>query len=138
MEQLRCGQIIIFHIKNKIYDYAVTSRFLCSRGPYPNDQIFKALGLNSYKFCSNSYGYEPDGGVWPSIRDRDYAALTRVVEALFPYCDDVTVDDKVVYSSSGESISIKSDSSASSKLESSDIIDFESIVQKPKIKLIFI
>ena len=137
MEQLRCGQIIIFHIKNKIYDYAVTSRFLCSRGPYPNDQIFKDLGLNSYKFCSNSYGYEPDGGAWPSIRDRDYAALTRVVEALFPYCDDVTVDDKVVYSSSGESISIKLDSSASSKPESS-IIDFESIVQIPKIKLIFI
>ena len=139
MEQLKEGQIIIFHIKSKIYNYAVTSCSLCSIDLYPSDQIFKDLGLDSYKFCSNSYGYEPNSGTWPSIRDRDYAALTRVVEALFSYCDDIIVDDKVVYFSSGESISIKSASSTfSSKSESSDIIDFESIVQTPKIKLTFI
>ena len=139
MEQLKGGQIIIFHIKNKIYDYAVTSRFLCSRGPYPNDQIFKDLGLNKINFCSDCYGYDPYDGDWPESKLNDFTALTRAVEALFPYCDEVTVDGNIVYSKSEKIIFKEPESSiSSSKSESSDIIDFESIVQTTKIKLTFI
>ena len=129
MEQLKKGQIVIFHIKSKIYTYVVVSCFLCSRDPHPNNKIFKDLGLDSYKFCSNFYGYEPDIGDWPSSRNKDYAALTRVVEALFPYCDEVIVDGNIVYSKSEKTIFKEPESSiSSSKSESSDIIDFESIV----------
>ena len=62
-----------------------------------------------------------------------------IIEALFPYCDKVTVDGNIVYSKSEKTIFKESESSiSSSKLESSNIIDFESIVKNPKIKLIFI
>ena len=139
MEQLKEGQRIVFTIKDKIYTYEVFSSYLRSRDPHPNDQIFKDLELDPYKFCSDCYGYEPNNGAWPTSKNKDYAALTRVVEALFPYCDKVTVDENIVYSKSENTISTEIETSIySSKLESSDIIDFESIVQTPKIKLTFI
>ena len=139
MEQLREGQIIVFTIKDKIYTYEVFSSYLCNRDPHPNDQIFKDLELDPYKFCSDCYGYEPNNGAWPTSKNTDYAALTRVIEALFPYCDKVTVDGNIVYSKSEKTIFKESKSSiSSSKLESSDIIDFESIVKSQTIKLNFI
>ena len=139
MEQLKNGQKIIFTIKDKNYIYIVFSQYLSNQGSNYNDQIFKDLKLDKYKFCSNYYDYEPGYGDWPESKNRDYIALTKIVEALFPYCDKVTVDGKVVYSKSEKTISTESESSIfSSKSESSDIIDFESIVQIPKIKLIFI
>ena len=139
MKQLNLGYKIIFTIKDKNYIYTVYSQFLCSRSSDYNDQIFKDLKLDKFKFCSDCYGYEPGRGDWPESKNRDYAALTRVVEALFPYCDKVTVDGNIVYSKSEKTIFKEPESSiSSSKSESSDIIDFESIVQIPKIKLIFI
>ena len=144
MEQLKYGQKVVFTIKDKIYTYEVFSSYLSSRDPHPNDQIFKDLELDPYKFCSDCYNYEADCGAWPTSKNKDYAALTRVVEALFPYCNKVTVNDKVIYSLSKKPafeevpVPFFEVESYSSKSESSDIIDFESIVQTPKIKLTFI
>ena len=139
MEQLNSGYKIIFTIKDKNYIYTVYSQHLCIKGSGYNDQIFTDLKLDKFKFCSDCYGYEPGKGDWPESKNRDYTALTRVVEALFPYCNEVTVNDEIVYSKSEKTIFKESESSiSSSKLESSDIIDFESIVKNPKIKLTFI
>ena len=112
MEQLREGQKIIFTIKDKI------------------DKV---------KFANSAYGYTSGNGNWPESKMADFAALTRLVETLFRYCDEVTVDGNIVYSKSGKAIFKEPESSiSSSKSESSDIIDFESIVQTSKIKLVFI
>ena len=139
MEQLNSGDKIIFTIKDRNYIYTVYSQYLNNKGSYYNDQIFKDLKLDKYKFFSNCYGYEPGKGDWPESKNEDYFALTKVVEALFPYCDEVTVNNKIVYSKSKNTIFKKSESSISSfKLESSDTIDFESIIQTTKIKLTFI
>ena len=139
MEQLKEKQKVVFTTEYKIYTYIVYSSYLSSTGPYSNGQMFIDLGLNRYKFCSDCYGYEINSGSWPESESGDYAALTRAVEALFPYCDKVTVDGNIVYSKSEKNIFKEPESSiSSSKSESSDIIDFESIVQTPKIKLIFI
>ena len=140
MEQLKMGQEIIFTIKDKNYIYTVYPKHLSIKNlEYNNDQIFKDLKLDKYKFFSNCYGYEPGVGSWPESKNEDYFALTKVVEALFPYCDEVTVNNKIVYSSSKKNLFIKSEFSISySKLESSDTIDFESIIQITKIKLTFI
>lgn len=139
MKQLNLGYKIIFTIKDKNYIYTVYSQYLCSRSSDYNDQIFKDLKLDKFKFCSDCYGYEPGRGDWPESKNRDYAALTRIVEALFPYCDEVTVNNEVVYSKSEKTIFKKSESSISCfKSESSDIIDFESIVKNQKIKFTFI
>ena len=139
MKQLNSGDKIIFTIKNKNYIYTVYPQYLCIKSSGYNDQIFKDLKLDKFKFCYDYYGYEPDKGDWPESKNEDYIALTRVVEALFPYCDEVTINNKIVYSLSKKDLFIKSESSiSSSKSESSDIIDFEFIVKNPKIKLTFI
>ena len=139
MENLKEWQKVVFTIKDKIYTYEVFSSYLSSRDPHPNDQIFKDLKLDKYKFFSNCYGYEPGVGSWPESKNGDYFALTKVVVALFPYCDEVTVDGNIVHFKSKNIIFKKSESSiSSSKLESSDTIDFESIIQTTKIKLTFI
>ena len=139
MEQLNSGDKIIFTIKDKNYFYTVYSQHLCIKGPGCNDQIFKDLKLDKFKLCSDCYDYEPGKGDWPESKNGDYIALTKVVEALFPYCDEVTVNNEIIYSKSEKTIFKESESSiSSSKLESSDIIDFESIVKNPKIKLTFI
>lgn len=139
MEQLKEGQEVIFTIKDKNYIYIVHPEHSYIKNLDYNDQIFKDLKLDKYKFFFNYYGYEPGVGSWPESKSRDYSALTRIIEALFPYCDKVTVDGDIVYSKSEKTIFKESESSiSSSKLESSDIIDFESIIQTTKIKLTFI
>ena len=139
MEQLKEKQEVVFTIKDKIYTYRVYPSYLSSMGTFTNDQMLIDLELDKYKFCSDCYGYEANSGSWPFSKNKDYAALTRVVESLFPYCDKVTVNGNIVYSKSENTVSKEPESSiSSSKSKSSDIIDFESIVQIPKIKLTFI
>ena len=139
MEQLNSGDKIIFSIKDSNYIYTIYSKYLNVKGSFFNDQIFEDLGLNKFNFCSDCYGYNPGVGDWPESKDKDYAALTRVVEALIPYCDKVTVNGNIVYSKSEKTIFKEPESSiSSSKSKSSDIIDFESIIQTTKIKLTFI
>lgn len=139
MKQLEYEQEVVFTIKDKNYIYKVYSCYLSNMDTFTNGQIFIDLNLDKYKFCSDCYGYKTDYGAWPFSKNKDYAALTRVVEALFPYCDEVTVDGNIVYSKSEKSIPKELEPSiSSSKSELSDIIDFESIVQTTKIKLTFI
>lgn len=138
MEQLKNEQEIIFTIKDKNYKYQVYKFFLKEENAY-NDKIFIALKIDKVKFADSAYGYTSGKGNWPESRYEDYAALTRVVEALFPYCNKVTVDGNIVYSKSEKTIFKEPEASiSSSKSELSDIIDFESIVQTTKIKLTFI
>lgn len=138
MEQLKKGQEVIFTIKDKNYKYEVYKSFLKEEDSH-NDQIFIDLKIDQVKFAYSAYGYHPGNGYWPESNYGDFAALTRIIEALFPYCDKVTVDGNIVYSKSEKTIFKESESSiSSSKLESSDTIDFESIIQTTKIKLTFI
>ena len=138
MEQLKNGQEVIFTIKDKNYKYEVHKSFLKEEDSH-NDQIFIDLKIDQVKFAYSTYGYHPGNGYWPESNYGDFAALTRIVEALFPYCDKVTVDGNIVYSKSEKTIFKESEFSiSSSKLESSDTINFESIIQTIKIKLTFI
>lgn len=138
MEQLKNGQKVIFTIKDKNYKYEVHKSFL-KEEDFHNDQIFIDLKIDQVKFAYSAYGYHPGNGYWPESNYGDFAALTRIVEALFPYCDKVTVDGNIVYSKFEKTIFKESESSiSSSKLESFNTIDFESIVKNPKIKLTFI
>ena len=139
MEQLKEGQEVIFTIKDTDYIYTVCTEYLIIQEQSRNDKIFEDLGLNKIKFCSDCYGYDQNGGDWPESKYNDFAALTRAVESLFHYCDKVTVDGNIVYSKSEKTIFKEPESSiSSSKSESSDIIDFESIVKSQTIKLVFI
>ena len=138
MEQLKEGQEVVFTIKDKNYIYKVCKSYLQAEKGF-NDQIFSDLKLDKIKLANSAYGYDSDGGDWPESKLKDFAALTRLVAALCYYCDRVIVNNEVVYSKSENTIFNElEDSISSSKLESSDIIDFKSIVQTTKIKLTFI
>lgn len=139
MENLKEWQKVVFTIKDKKYKYEVRSDFLNNLDKSFNDEIFSDLKLDKVNFANSAYGYDSLGGDWPSSKHADYLALTRLVEALFPYCDEVTVNDKVVYSKHKKTIFKEPEPSiSSSKSESSDIIDFESIVKSQTIKFTFI
>ena len=144
MDQLKERQEVVFIIKDKKYKYAVWKDFLREEDKGDNDKIFIDLKLDKVKFANYAYGYESLGGDWPSSKFRDFAALTRLVEALFPYCDEVTVDGEVVYSLSKKpafeevQVPFFEVESYPSQSKSSDIIDFESIVKSQIIKLTFI
>ena len=100
MEQLKNGQRIVFTIKDKNYRYEVCTNYLQKLGGGYNDEIFSDLKLDKIKLANSAYGYDSDGGDWPSSKFKDFVALTRLVEALFPYCDEVTVNGNIVYSKS--------------------------------------
>lgn len=137
MEQLKEGQEVFFTVNGEKYKYTVWKDFLKEEHAC-NDKIFIDLKLDKVKFANYAYGYESLGGNWPESRSRDFAALTRLVEALFPYCDEVIVDGNIVYSKSEKTVSTKPESSISSSNPESLIIDFESIVKSQTIKLVFI
>ena len=69
MEQLKNGQEVIFTIKDIDYIYIVYSQHLFKGAGY-NSQIFKDLGLDKFKFCSDCYGYNPGRGDWPESERR--------------------------------------------------------------------
>ena len=125
MEQLKEGQRIVFTIKDKNYKYEVCTNYLQKLEGGYNDKIFLDLKLDTKKFANSAYGYDSDEGDWPESRFEDFAALTRLVKALFPYCDKVTVDGNIVYSKSEKTIFKEPESFDSSpNPEFSDIINF--------------
>jgi hypothetical protein len=49
-----------------------------------NDIMFIKLKIKDvHAFASEHYGYTPLGGIWPRCKCGDYAALTRLLVALF-------------------------------------------------------
>jgi hypothetical protein len=81
---LRENDEVVFLVgdETELVRYEVRSRFLYNLSSM-NSRIFDFLNLDKGKFCSEAYGYESGGGGWPESKDEDYAALTRVVEALY-------------------------------------------------------
>lgn len=47
-----------------------------------NGVLFELLGVDKYEYCKKAYGYEPEMGSWPECNSEDFAALSRVLEAL--------------------------------------------------------
>ena len=81
---LRLGDIIYFYIDGKQLKYSVQSDHLCNVFRCNNAEIFSILGIiNRSDFCNSHYGYYDYGGDWPSCKLGDFAALTRVVKALY-------------------------------------------------------
>ncbi|MFA6354873.1 MAG: hypothetical protein WCW65_00395 [Candidatus Paceibacterota bacterium] len=66
---------------------------ICYLNDKDNDKIFWTLGIGSYKYevCTEHYGYEAGGshlipGQFPTCKENDYEALTRIAIALFKLC----------------------------------------------------
>lgn len=80
---LQLGDTIYFYINGKQLKYSVQSDHLCNMFRCNNAEIFSILGIKKEDFCRWHYGYEPNGGEWPSCKIGDFAALTRIVKLLY-------------------------------------------------------
>lgn len=81
---LKLGDFIYFYIDGRQLKYSVQSNHLSNMFKCNNAEIFSILGvINKSDFCNSYYGYYNYGGDWPSCKIADYAALTRVVKALY-------------------------------------------------------
>lgn len=70
-------------------EYDVHIKYLlCQRGS--NSKIFNLHGIDKEALAEQSYGYRPIGGEWPSSRDKDYPALTRLVKNIFKIISPMT------------------------------------------------
>lgn len=85
----------------KEIEYTVYNDFLSTESD--NSKIFKILGLDPKKFCTEHYGYEAYCGIWPQCKNEDYSALTRVVKALFEIIEKDLLPFKI-----GDTVKVKS------------------------------
>ena len=56
-----------------------------------NDRIFNLLGVNKERFSEKAYGYPPNdtnGRIWPTSKDNDMGALSRLVNELYEAIDE--------------------------------------------------
>ena len=77
------GLRIVYRTKEKWFDVMETVPHIVAS----ESEIFKILNIeNHIEFCSTFYGYparEVSIDTWPDCKTYDYAALTRVIIALF-------------------------------------------------------
>lgn len=82
---LSLGDTVIFNVNNKKLQYEVCSNHLTGK-LIINDRIFSELGIipfEKYEFASKIYGYKTSTGSWPSCREDDFEALTKLVKFLY-------------------------------------------------------
>lgn len=82
---LSLGDTVIFNINNRKLQYEVCSDHLTGK-LIINDRIFSELGIipfEKYEFASKIYGYQTSAGSWPSCREDDFEALTKLVKFLY-------------------------------------------------------
>jgi hypothetical protein len=84
MKQYKENDEVVFHIDGPI-KYQVARNYL--RNLHNNNSlIFNQLGVNKETFCTQAYRYEAGSGDCPIYNDRDYAAASRLIEALHVKC----------------------------------------------------
>lgn len=80
---LHSGDIVYFYVDSRQLKYNVLPTHLSNAYRSDNAEIFSILGINKSDFCDCYYGYHNHGGDWPVCDTEDFAALTRVVQALY-------------------------------------------------------
>lgn len=89
--ELRKGDEVVFAAKGETLTYSVGERYLrcATRVRGANGWIFEAIGLEQEseektRFVKAAQGYELDHcDFWPEFRNGDFAAATRLVEAIY-------------------------------------------------------
>lgn len=91
-KSLKLNDIVIFDVHGLCIVYETRSKWFNVIRTIPSvevseSEIFKILNIeNHIDFCSTFYGYparEVSINTWPDCKAEDYAALTRVIIALF-------------------------------------------------------
>lgn len=94
---LNPGDIVYFYINNIQLKYYVQSNHLTNTKNWYNAEIFSILGIKKDDFCKRHYGYPPYEAAWPACKSGDFAALTRVVRALYLEIESRKIRENTVY-----------------------------------------
>jgi len=81
MNTVKYNDTIVFTINDSQYEFRVSDDHL-TRGDGSNREIFRVLELDAVDFCSKHYGYKAGSGGWPTSKQGDYKAITRVIVAI--------------------------------------------------------
>lgn len=74
------GDIVVMQYQGATLVYQHQGSFLNRRND--NAKIFELLGVVPHEFCTEAYGYSPQGGDWPEWRGRNPESLQRVLQKL--------------------------------------------------------
>lgn len=73
---MKCRDYVYFYINDKVLPYQVETCYL--RGlKYENDALFRELGVDPIKYCSNFYSI-PRDGIWPYFPELDYTWFSKM------------------------------------------------------------
>ena len=77
--------------------YHVRSHYLSRPGD--ELEVFKVLGVDAVKFCSDVVGYPcKDAGpcLWPEIRQENYNELSAIIRAIFEELNKLSIPPKII------------------------------------------
>lgn len=95
---LHPNDTVYFCVNGKQLKYYVQYDHLSNVYKPNNAEIFSILSINKNDFCNSHYGYYNYGGDWPSSKSSDFAALTRVVIALYQEIESKKVRKTTIHS----------------------------------------
>ena len=82
---LQLDDRVWFDINGKEFEYTVQNSYLSKTGG-DNSAVFDELGMDfdeRMEFAGDAFGYGTNGGNWPYSSKEDFAAQTRLVNALY-------------------------------------------------------
>ncbi len=86
LRELEEKDIIEFTVEKQIIKYHICNKCLfdhINNNVNDNNKIFRLLKIDKYDIATKAYRYKSLAGVWPSSRENDYPALTRLVKELY-------------------------------------------------------
>lgn len=95
---LNYDDVVYFYVDDKQLKYYIQPNYLSNALKCDNAEIFSILGINKSDFCNTFYGYHNHGGDWPTCKLEDFAALTRVVQALYREIEHKEARENIVHS----------------------------------------
>ena len=103
MKTLKYEDKVVFRTNGNELHYTVQNSYLNDEDDSKNTNIFQALNFNEIaieNYAEEMYGYSiKNGGVtykqgaWPQSKEKDFEALTRLVEGLQSQCDNSILNE---------------------------------------------
>jgi hypothetical protein len=95
---LQANDSVYFYINDQQLKYSVIYNHLSNDFKCNNSEIFSILDIDRHAFCDYHYGYHNQGGDWPTCKPEDFAALTRVVKALYQEIESKKIKEIAIHS----------------------------------------
>jgi len=92
---------VSFQIEGHDFEFKIGPNFMIPVGRWSADTFFQKMilafnyGRSKLDLCSELYRYRAGSGNWPTYRNSDYEALTRLVNGIYAICGVTPVHGRV-------------------------------------------